>query len=172
MAAEESPSIDRSRVRFERGRRRRRPRRQETLQRSAGEREGLSELPARSEEQRRPQLAARERQRDLSPRRRLAAPRRVRLPGQPQRSHAGLFRARLEARIGRDGGGDEGRDSESAGRQVTRLSRKYSRLQRDNADDLRGDYARSGPRRKRTAANGARNGQLPHPPDRDSGTDT
>src|SRR5262249_60658960 len=58
-----------------------------------------------------------------------------------------------------------------AGRPGGALSRKYSRLQRDEADAVGGDDARSGARRKRAAADGARDGKLPHPAYRDGGTD-
>ena len=64
---EEPPRSDRCRVRHQRGRRRDDARGQVPDQRGAGQREGLPGFSPRSEERRRPQLAADQRQRDLSP---------------------------------------------------------------------------------------------------------
>ncbi len=61
---------DRRRIRHQRRRRRRAEQRRPTdLQRRAGRREGVSGLPSRSDEPRRPFVAAGQGQRDLSPRR-------------------------------------------------------------------------------------------------------
>ena len=62
-------------------------------QRGAGQRESLPGLPPRGDERRRPQLAARQGQRDLSPVGRPRAPRGVRVPGAAERGHAHVLRA-------------------------------------------------------------------------------
>ena len=102
-------------------------------------------LPPRGDELRRPQLAAGQGQRDLSPRRRPRAPGEVRVPGGAQRGHARLLRA-----LG------DGRDRSEDGRRHAGRGAAGARprgggaavgvapvLQRADADDLRGDAARS-----------------------------
>ena len=94
VAAREPPRPRRCRIRHQRRHRRRRAaRRQDDRARRAGSREGLCVVLADGEEPGRTQLASDQGERDLSARGRVAASRRVRVPGPPDRHHPHLLRA-------------------------------------------------------------------------------
>ena len=104
------------------------------------------------------------RQRDLSAVRGAGSAQQVRLPGQPQRSHACILRAHGRTRRRRPRRGDEGRRAvERRRRERGRDVGADSRVQLDAAHDLRRDDVAGRPCTQCLAAEGDGERQLPHP---------
>ncbi len=160
-----APRPDRRRgLRPQRGRRRDGEGRPQDLQQRAGQREEVPVLHLRGHQPGRPLVAAAEEERDLRPV--AGAPRGagLRLPGHAQRGHRGVLLA-----LGRPGRRRDGRRDAAHRREPGRRRRRghpgrRAELLRPAAHHLRGHHAAGRSRAERPAADGAGDGELPHPP--------